>query len=149
MGTRVRLLLVLALAGAGAACDENLSTIAGPTPNLEPTFTAIQREIFATTDVAGRIACVTCHTTVGRTPAAGLSLEPSVAYDRLVNVPSTQKPGLLRVAPGDPENSYLLHKIDGRSGIIGRRMPFSGPPYLTDGQILILRRWIQRGAPRD
>ena len=31
---------------------------------------------------------------------------------------------------------------------VGRRMPNNGPPYLTDGQILILRRWITVGAPR-
>jgi hypothetical protein len=28
-------------------------------------------------------------------------------------------------------------------------MPFTGPPYLTDGQILIIRRWIALGAPRN
>jgi len=25
----------------------------------------------------------------------------------------------------------------------------SGPPFLTDGQILILERWIALGAPRN
>jgi hypothetical protein len=128
MRHRIVLLAVLGLSVAAAACDENLSTIAGPTPNLEPTFSSIQREIFESTDVAGRQSCVTCHTTVGRTPAAGLTLESATAYDRLVGIASTQRPALPRVAPGDPENSYLLHKIDGRSGIIGRRMPFNGPP---------------------
>jgi hypothetical protein len=28
-------------------------------------------------------------------------------------------------------------------------MPFSGAPFLTDGQILILKRWIAIGAPRS
>ena len=46
-------------------------------------------------------------------------------------------------------NSYLVHKVEGLSDIVGVRMPFSGPPYLTDGQILILKRWIAVGAPRD
>jgi hypothetical protein len=54
----------------------------------------------------------------------------------------------MRVDPGNPDRSYMVHKIEGRAGIVGRRMPFNGPPYLTDGQILIMRRWIERGAPR-
>ena len=72
-----------------------------------------------------------------------------VAYDQIVNVPSARKAGAIRVIPGDPENSYLVHKIEGRAGIVGARMPISGPPFLTDGQILILKRWIALGAPRN
>jgi hypothetical protein len=60
-----------------------------------------------------------------------------------------QRSDLLRVAPGDPENSYLVHKVEGRPGIIGLRMPRNGPPFLTEGQIRIIRRWIELGAPRD
>jgi hypothetical protein len=149
MGPSVRLLALLVLAAAGAACDENLSTIAGPTPNLEPTFSAIQRDIFAATDASGRTACANHHTPASRAFVGGLALDGPGAYDELVNVPSRQRPGLLRVAPGDPDNSYLIHKIEGRAGIIGRRLPANGPPYLTDGQVLIIRRWIARGAPRD
>jgi hypothetical protein len=131
------------------ACDEQLSTIAGPTPDLEPTFASVQRDVFETTDAAGRTSCVTCHTNIGRTPAGGLNLLHDVAYDQLVNVNSTQVPSLKRVNPGNPDASYMVHKIEGRPGIVGRRMPFNGPPYLTDGQILIMRRWIELGAPRN
>lgn len=144
-----QLLCALALAVGAAACDEQLSTLAGPTPDLEPTFASIQRNIFETTDTAGRRACVACHTNVGRNPAAGLNLLSSTAYDQLVNVASVQRPGLMRVQPGNPDGSYLVHKVDGRTGIAGVRMPIGGPPYLTDGQILILRRWIELGAPRN
>ena len=41
-----------------SACDEKLSSLAGPTPNLEPTFASIQRDIFEATDSSGRSACV-------------------------------------------------------------------------------------------
>jgi hypothetical protein len=51
--------------------------------------------------------------------------------------------------PSDPENSYLIHKVEGRAGIVGNRMPNNGPPYLSAGQILILKRWIEIGAPRN
>ena len=143
------LILALALAIGAAACDESLSDLAGPTPDLQPTFSSIQTNIFETTDVAGRQACVECHTNVGRTPAGGLVLLRNVSYNQLVNVSSNQRPGTLRVAPSNPEASYLVHKLDGRAGITGRRMPFAGPPYLTDGQVAIVRRWIELGALND
>jgi len=141
---------VAILATTGIGCDENLSDVAGPTRNLEPTFASIQREIFQTTDEAGRAACAGCHNpTGGAFRQVGLDLSSDDAYGLLVGVPSREKPALLRVAPGDPENSYLIHKIEGRTDIVGLRMPRNGPPYLTDGQILIIKRWIQIGAPRN
>jgi hypothetical protein len=142
-------LAVLTATISFAACDEKLSTLAGPTPNLEPTFASVQRDIFETTDVAGRTACTNCHSNVGRNPSGGLNLLHDLAYDQIVNVSSSQQPGIPRVKPGDPDGSYLVRKLQGTAGITGRRMPFSGPPYLTDGQILILRRWIELGAPRN
>jgi len=142
------IVLVLAAGLTGAACDEKLSKLAGPTPNLEPTFSSVQAQIFETTDSAGRRACIVCHTNVGRNPSGGLNLVHDGAYDQLVNVASARKPGATRVVPGDPENSYVIHKVEGRSGIVGVQMPLGGP-YLTDGQILILKRWIALGAPRN
>ena len=146
----IRVLVVVAFAAAATACDEKLSTLAGPTPNLEPTFASVQANVFELTDSAGRSACTNCHNNVGgRIPAGLLNLLHDVAYDQLVNRASTQKPGVMRVRPGDPDNSYLIHKVEGTPGIIGVRMPFNGPPFLSDGQILILRRWIELGAPRN
>ena len=144
-----QLFLVVALAVGAAACDEKLSTLAGPTPDLEPTFASVQKNVFELTDSAGRNACTNCHTNVGRNPAGGMNLLHDVAYDQLVNANSTEVPSLKRVSPGNPDGSYLSHKIEGRPGIVGRRMPFNGPPYMTDGQILIVRRWIEIGAPRN
>lgn len=144
----IQALCVIATVAATSACDENLSTIAGPTPDLEPTFASIQQFVFEAPDSTGRRACTSCHTNVGRTPAAGLNLLHDVAYANIVNVASTQRPGVLRIVPGDPDASYLVHKVEGTPGIVGLRMPFIAP-YLSDGQILILRRWIALGAPRD
>jgi len=138
-----------AVAAVTLACDEKLSTIAGPTPNLEPTFSSIQKEIFETTDAAGRTACVTCHTASKLQFVAGLNLDHDVAYSQLVNVASREQPGLMRVAPSNPDASYIIHKLEGQAGIIGRRMPYNGPPYLTDGQIQIIQRWITIGAPNN
>jgi hypothetical protein len=143
------IVLVFAAGLATSSCDEKLSTLAGPTPNLQPTFSSVQSQIFETTDVAGRQACVNCHTNVGHAPLGGLNLTHDVAYDQIVNVPAHERPALMYVTPGDPDSSYLVQKLEGLPGIAFKRMPFNGPPYLTDGQILILKRWIATGAPRN
>jgi hypothetical protein len=134
---------------AASSCDEKLSNLTGPTPNLEPTFSSIQREIFDTTDSSGRLACTGCHTNVGRNPSGGLNLVSAVSYASLIRVASTAKPGAVRVIPGDPDNSYLVHKLEGRADIVGVRMPRGNGPYLTDGQMLVIKRWIANGAPNN
>jgi mono/diheme cytochrome c family protein len=149
MQTRVLLFSLVLGSMAAAGCDEKLSSIAGPSPNLEPTFASIQRDIFESTDSAGRTSCVTCHTSTGRNPSGGMNLNHDVAYDQIVNAAVRGKAGATRIVPGDPDNSYLLQKLVGSSSIAGRRMPSNGPPYLTDGQILIIKRWIAIGAPAN
>jgi len=149
---RTRLLCLLLLLSASliyAACDEKLSTLSGPTPELEPRFASIQANIFESSDTTGRQACTACHTSVGRNPSGGLNLDHDVAYQNLVRVASRGKPGVMRVLPGDADSSYLIHKIAGAPDIAGRRMPTGGPPFLSDGQIFILRRWIATGARQD
>jgi len=132
-----------------AGCDENLRDFAGPTPDLHPTFTSIQQDIFNTTDSAARAACTTCHNTGNAAVAGGLNLTGTGAYAALVNAPSRDKPGAIRVIPGDPDGSYVIQKLEGASGIVGQRMPQSGPPFLTPGQIAIIRRWIADGAANN
>jgi hypothetical protein len=52
------------------------------------------------------------------------------------------------VVPGDPDSSYLIHKLEGGPNIAGVRMPLNGP-YLQEGQVLVIRRWIEIGAPNN
>ena len=139
------LVVVTTLGSVG--CDEALSDLTGPTPNLEPTFSSIQQEIFSSGDSSGRPACTNCHNAVG-SRFNGLDLSPAVSYSNLVNVASRAKAGAVRVIPGDPENSYLIHKLEGRSTIAGVRMPLGGP-YLEIGQIQVIERWIEIGAPNN
>jgi hypothetical protein len=75
-------------------------------------------------------------------------LSPAVSYNNLVNVASRLKAGAVRVIPSDPENSYIIHKLEGRSTIAGVRMPLGGP-YLEIGQIQVIKRWIEIGAPNN
>lgn len=147
----LHILALAAFAASAVGCDEKLSSLTGPTPNLEPTFSSIQANILEATDSAGRPACIGCHTNVGRTPAGNLNLLHDAAYDQLVNRASGQRTGWTIVAPNSPASSYLLEKLvaNPSSAIVGLRMPRNGPPYLTDGQILVIKRWIETGAPRN
>lgn len=103
---------------------------------LEPTFSSIQTNLFST-------VCVACHS--GSNPPQGLNLEADQSYGLLVDVPSSEVPTLNRVEPGDPDNSYIIHKLEGTAAV-GLRMPANGPPYLTAGQIAVIRQWISDGA---
>jgi hypothetical protein len=63
----------------------------------------------------------------------------------LIDVPSTQRPELPRVAPGDPWRSYLFLKVLGDGGIDGAPMPPSSAP---DPRIpAVVYAWIEAGAP--
>jgi hypothetical protein len=149
---RVRLIAASALAVASitaAGCDESLRDITGPTPDLQPTFSSIQSEIFNKTDASGRLACTQCHNPAGAPFTAGLDLTASASYANLVGVSSRNKPGAVRVLAGDPENSYIIHKLEGRPDIVGVRMPRGNGPFLTEGQMTVIKRWIALGARND
>jgi mono/diheme cytochrome c family protein len=62
----------------------------------------------------------------------------------LVGVPSVQQPGLLRVDPGNPNDSYLIHKLEGTAAV-GGQMPLGGTP-LASADIAVVRQWIADGA---
>ncbi|WP_291985149.1 hypothetical protein [Luteitalea sp.] len=143
------LIASVGLLAFASGCDEKLSDIAGPSPGLTPTYSSIAQNIFASTDGSGRTACTQCHTNQGRVPAANLNLLPEAGYAQLVGVASVQKPGAIRVIPGDADGSYLVHKLDGRADIVGQRMPRNAGPFLTEGQMLIIRRWIDQGAQNN
>lgn len=97
-------------------------------------FDTLQSTLFTPT-------CSGCH---GASGAAGLSLTASNAYSNLVGVPSRTSGGVLRVAPGDPDNSMIIMKVEGRPGV-GSRMPLGGSA-LPDETIQLLRDWIAAGA---
>jgi hypothetical protein len=81
---------------------------------------------------------------VGAGAPLGLRLDAGNSYALLFNMPSMQVPGILRVAPGDPQNSYLVQKIEGRAAQ-GGRMPLGRNP-LPQASIDLVRSWIAGGA---
>lgn len=78
-------------------------------------------------------------------PAQNLDLRAGIAYRAMVGVDSTECPGTKLVVPGDPEASYVVHKIR-NSGpcLIGTRMPPAVPLSAANRATIIA--WIQQGA---
>jgi hypothetical protein len=64
----------------------------------------------------------------------------------LVDVPSNGNPGIDRVEPGQPNNSYLVLKLEGEPSA-GQQMPPGAP--LPQSEIDVIRQWITDGAIDD
>jgi hypothetical protein len=77
-----------------------------------------------------------------------MNLKAGNSFANLVNVPSQEQPTLMRVKPGDPDNSYLIRKLEGAASITGSRMPFGGP-FLDQATIDQIRSWIAAGAQNN
>jgi methionine-rich copper-binding protein CopC len=141
--TTVALLAAAAMsgcAGNGSGLDANGNPItsgSGGTAPLTATFQSIQDNVFTP-------ICTKCH--IGAGAPEGLQLDSAHSYALLVSVPSVEQPAVLRVAPGNPDNSYIVRKLQGSAGISGGQMPLGGP-YLPQSTIDVIRQWITAGAP--
>ncbi|MFQ5866326.1 MAG: c-type cytochrome [bacterium] len=103
--------------------------------------------------------CIRCHapggvgfTRTGGSQNNGLDLTRGNSHSRLVNQPTFEAPDVepkLRVRPGDPEGSYIIQKISSATPKFGKRMPFDGPPFLSQNEIQLIRNWVTQGAPND
>lgn len=89
--------------------------------------------------------CSGCHNGAGTILPGSMNLtSATTTAAALVNVTSVEAPSLKRVAPGDPANSYVVHKVEGTQ-TAGSRMPLGGP-FLSQENIDLIRAWIQGGA---
>jgi len=135
-------LLLLALqpgcAGEGIDDPTGPAPFCGSKPPFSPTLACIQQVVFTPT-----CALSGCHVNPGAQQNQDLS--DGMAWSNIVGVPSEEMPGLNRVTPGDPDNSYLIMKLEGNPAILGNRMP-EGGPYLSQAEINVIRRWILDGA---
>jgi hypothetical protein len=129
---------VAACTGSGVGLDANGNPITpgGGGEPLTPDFKSIQDNVFTP-------ICTKCH--IGAGAPQGLQLDEAHSYALLVGVPSTEQPNVLRIKAGDPDNSYLVQKIEGAPSITGVRMPFGGP-YLPQSTIDVIRTWVTNGA---
>lgn len=148
MPTTITMIIIFlfSCAGDGLGLDED-GDPTGSSPDsltsdadstaLTATLESIQTNIF------DAICAEKCHKSPR--PKKGLNLEEGEAYSHLVNVNSEGKPSILRAKPFDSDNSYIIWKLEGRSGITGKQMPLNLNP-LPDEQINAIRDWIDLGA---
>jgi methionine-rich copper-binding protein CopC len=132
--------------GNGAGLDQNGQPISsggssgggssggGP---VTADFQSIQANVFTP-------ICTKCH--IGASAPEGLQLDAAHSYNLLVGVPSAEQPSVLRVKAGDPDNSYMVRKIEGLPGITGGQMPLGETP-LPQATINTIRQWVTNGAP--
>jgi hypothetical protein len=99
-----------------------------------------------------RVRCISCHSDA---PSyGGLAFFPggaSYAYGNLVNVSAGQAEsfrcrgsGLMRVKPGEPEQSLLYLKLT--MPPCGNKMPPPAFTQPTEEQVSLVRQWIAEGA---
>ena len=135
MRTLISLLLVFSITALAAGCEH-----ADPLdPNrIDPTLSSIQANIFD-------LNCTFSGCHGGAAPQTGQDLTAGQTWANIVNVRSVENAALNRVTPGDPDNSYLVWKIEGRPEIVGERMPRGRDP-LPPEAITAIRQWIADGA---
>ena len=132
--TPVMLLLAACTAGNGEGLDQNGQPIP-IVPPAQSDFQEIQDTVFTP-------ICTQCH--IGASAPQGLRLDAANSYAMLVNVNSNEVPTLKRVNPGNPDQSYIVHKIQGNQAV-GGRMPL-GQAQLPQDRIDLIRQWIAAGA---
>jgi hypothetical protein len=137
-------LILAACAGNGDGLDANGRPLvpgsSGSLPPLSADFDSIQANIFTP-------ICSVCH--IGGGAPEGLRLDAANSFNLLVGVPSTEVPSLQRVKPGDPDNSYIIQKLENHAAV-GAQMPDGCPstqPCLSTSTIAFIRQWITDGAP--
>jgi len=80
-----------------------------------------------------------CHR--GRYPKAKLNLEADEMVAALMDIPSRQIDSLMLVDSKQPQESYLLMKINGDERIVKDPMPIDAPPLKTE-EINLVENWI-------
>lgn len=85
----------------------------------------------------------TCH----GSGAGQMGMSPGKEFGSLIDVPSSEMPSLMRVAPGDPANSYVYRKLACEGGIVLDCMP----NYATHDPKLaqLFFDWIEAGAQTE
>jgi mono/diheme cytochrome c family protein len=119
---------------SGPTTDTPLAQIALPDPREDGKI--VHSEV---APIFGR-SCIECHSDSGKlgAPPEGLRLDSYQAIlaggDRIV------------VIPGNAVASEVVRRI---TGLASPRMPFDGPPWLSDEETALIVEWIAGGALSD
>lgn len=114
-----------------------VSSRSGDAP-FDPTLAEIQANIFTPS-----CALSFCH---GAALSAGLDLRDGTAYSAIVNVPANEFDSWFRIEPFNPDESFLICKLEACPNLVGQQMPLIGGP-LPQNYIDVIRAWVNRGAP--
>jgi hypothetical protein len=141
--TRYRIRVTVTIDGRTAVDESDAEFTVSPpaqgvslAAHLQPIFTA-------------RCTGATCHSVESQ--AAVLTLTPGAAYGALVDVPSRHAAcaSYRRVLPGQPDQSFLVYKLEGAGPYFaGVRMPKDAPP-LPASELQRVRDWIAGGAKNN
>jgi len=131
------------LAATATDVDGNAGTSPGVTVTVANTPAATTLSQLQTLVFTPK--CSGCHDGIGGALPGSQNLTAGHSFANLVNVASQEQPGLVRVKPGDPANSYVIQKLEGAAGISGSRMPLGGP-FLDQATIDMIKSWIASGA---
>ncbi|HEY8074976.1 MAG TPA: hypothetical protein VIF62_12720 [Labilithrix sp.] len=138
---RLAALLVLAAAACRATAGADVADADAPAPTFstEPPDGSIGAR-------AGRLLLASCSGGPESSCHAMGAGEMTIPGSDLVDVPSSERPDMVRVKPFDPARSYLWLKVLGDGGIDGARMPKDQDPLDPDAAATLLS-WIAAGAP--
>ena len=133
-------LVALLLTSCGGGNGSSSPPVQPPGSSFGPNFSEIQANVFTPT-----CASTGCH--FGAGAPQGLRLDEANSFGLLVGVASMEASSILRVAAGDPNNSYLIQKLEGTASV-GAQMPLNAPA-LEQSSIDVIRQWITDGATDD
>jgi uncharacterized protein (TIGR03118 family) len=119
-------------------------TVSNATSAPAPTVTLSQLQASIFTP-----RCSGCHNGSGSSLPGSMNLSSAAStFAALVNVTSLENSSLKRVLPGDPTNSYIVHKLEGMDIGNTARMPLGGP-FLDQPTIDQVSAWITAGAQNN
>ena len=128
---------------AGVACAGDGTGLDGDDGGATVTLSGDVQPIFT-------VNCLFSGCHAGSSPEEGMSLVAGQTFSNVVNVAARQLPSMNRVTPNQPDDSYLVHKVQGTHldvgvGGSGSRMLLNLSP-LSQSDIDLIRAWIQAGA---
>jgi len=136
--TAVAVFLAAGCSGNGEGLNSYGQPLGKEQAALRPDFASLKAAILDP-------QCGACHS--GPSSAKNLDLSGPDVYIRLTGPQnaSLQQPGMMQIAPGNPDSSYFYLKMIGKN-IIEARMPKDRAP-LEKGELTVVREWIEKGAP--
>ena len=148
-GSTVLIFSALLIAGCGGG-DGSGIVMSPPPLAFPPSQPPSESPVASFAEIQAGILgpdCATSGCHLGAGAPQGLRLDDVNSYALLVGIASSEVPGILRVAPGDPDGSYLIQKLEGTASV-GAQMPLNGTP-LSQSVIDVIRQWIIDGAIDD